>query len=92
MKNNPLPSQPSEQSERADRPAPQVDASLSAEKGGQEQLDILMKDGFAWDQALKLIYLRDHLYSNSEMQQRLANDQRMQFMRWLYEQGELKEE
>lgn len=88
MKNSP---QPSEHSEQADRAVPQVDAAFSADRGGQEQLNTLMKSGFAWDQAIKLIYLRDHLYSNSEMHQRVANDQRMQFMRWLFEQGELNE-
>jgi hypothetical protein len=51
----------------------------------------LMEKGFAWEEAAKLLNLRDHLYENSEMHQRLGDDQRMQFARWLYEQGQITE-
>jgi len=96
MKNSPQSPQPSEHSERSERPDSQVqEAHMNPPVGisdEQAQVDILIKDGFVWDEAIRLVYFRDHLYSNGEMRQRVANDHRMQFMRWLYEQGELQEE
>ncbi len=89
MKNS---SQSSEHGERPDRSVRQANGHFSTGMGNEQaQLDALMKSGFGWDEAVRLVYLRDHLYSNSEMQQRIANDHHMQFARWLYEQGELKE-
>jgi hypothetical protein len=79
-------------SEQSERPVRQADANTSAECSyEQAQLETLMKNGFEWEEAVRLAYLRDHLYTNSEMRQRMANDHRMQFARWLYEQGELQE-
>ena len=54
-------------------------------------LDYLIEQGFVWEEAMKLVRLREHLYDNAEIQQRMAEDNRMQFVHWLYEQGEIKE-
>ncbi|GAC1394700.1 MAG: hypothetical protein NVSMB38_29270 [Ktedonobacteraceae bacterium] len=35
--------------------------------------------------ARRLQHQRAHVYENAEMQQRLADDSRMHFARWLYE-------
>lgn len=89
MKNS---SQSSDHSERPDRSVRQDDGHFSTGTGNEQaQLDALMKNGFGWDEAVRLMYFREHLYSNSEVQQRIANDHHMQFVRWLYEQGELEE-
>lgn len=87
MKNSPQPS------EHAERPVRQADEQLAPAQTNQEQavLDDLMHNGFVWEQAVKLLHMREHLYTNAEIRQRVASDQRMQFARWLYEQGELKE-
>jgi len=57
----------------------------------QRQQEYLMSLGFTWDETRKLQYQRTHLYENVEMQQRLADDSRIHFARWLYEQGEINE-
>ena len=57
----------------------------------QRQQEYLMSLGFTWDETRKLQYQRVHLYENVEMQQRLADDYRINFVRWLYEQGEINE-
>lgn len=54
-------------------------------------LDYLLEVGFMWEEAVRLIHLREHLYENPEMQQRMADDSRMHFARWLYEHGEMSE-
>src|SRR5579864_501596 len=36
-------------------------------------LDYLLETGFAWEEAEKLLSLRDHLYDNIEMRQRMAD-------------------
>ena len=54
-------------------------------------LDYLLGVGFMWEEAVKLLHLREHLYENAEMQQRMADDSRMHFARWLYEHGEMSE-
>ena len=54
-------------------------------------LDSLMEAGFAWEEAVKLLQMREDLYDNVEMRQRMADDNRMQFARWLYERGDLSE-
>ncbi len=56
------------------------------------QLNMLIESGFKWDEALKLLTLREHLYQNKEIRQRIENDNHMQFARWLYQQGEMGEE
>ena len=57
----------------------------------QRQQEYLMSLGFTWDQTRKLQYQRMHIYENLEMQQRMADDSRILFARWLYEQGEINE-
>ena len=54
-------------------------------------LDYLLEAGFMWEEAVKLLHLREHLYENAEMQQRIADDSRMHFARWLYEHGEMSD-
>ena len=87
MKNNP---QPSEHNERRIQHAEAMNqtASLSEE---QLLLDYLIDNGFIWEEAIKLVHMREYLYSNSEVRQRIAGDAHMQFARWLYEQGEFNE-
>jgi hypothetical protein len=66
----------------------------SADTQTQEEqgyLHALMASGFAWDEATQLLALREHLYENAEMRQRMAEDSRMHFVRWLYQQGEITE-
>ena len=54
-------------------------------------IDYLLEEGFILEEATKLLHLRDHLHENAEMRQRMDNDYRMHFVRWLYEQGEISE-
>lgn len=66
--------------------------TISSEESKEVQLlDMLMDTGFDWEEAIQLINLREHLYENMEMRQRVADDSRMHFARWLYENGELGE-
>ena len=57
----------------------------------QIQLDHLMETGFEWEEAVKLLRMREQLYENSEVRQRMADDLRTHFARWLYEHGEISE-
>jgi hypothetical protein len=57
--------------------------------GDQVMLDYLMNVGFAWEEAVMLLHLREHLYENAEMRQRMTDDLRMHFARWLYVNGEM---
>ena len=88
MKNNP---QPSEHNERRTQHAEAMNQAVSISEE-QLLLDYLIDNGFVWEEAVKLVHMREHLYSNSEMRQRLADDAYMQFARWLYKQGELNED
>ncbi|HVB73543.1 MAG TPA: hypothetical protein VNE38_08295 [Ktedonobacteraceae bacterium] len=88
MKNN---QQPSEYNDRRIQHAEALNQVVSASEE-QLLLDYLIENGFVWDEAVKLLHMREHLYSNAEMRQRMADDARTQFARWLYEQGQLKEE
>lgn len=74
--------------------APQTSVEADRSEASEEQmfLDYLLATGFELDEAQKLIAMRDQLYDNAEMRQRMAEDYRMHFARWLYEQGELSEE
>ena len=62
-----------------------------ASREEQHMLDYLLNAGFQGEEAMHLVHLREHLYDNSEMQQRMAEDSHMLFARWLYEQGEINE-
>ena len=57
----------------------------------QQQIEILMECGFFWEEAVKLVRFHEHLYENVEMKQRIQEDEYMQFVRWLYEQGAINE-
>jgi hypothetical protein len=57
----------------------------------QAQLDTLLDAGFVWEEAVTLLNLREHLYENAEMRQRVADDPRLNFVRWLYLNGEMNE-
>ena len=55
----------------------------------QRLLDGLLTTGFTQNEATRLLYQRVHLYENSEIRQRVQDDRRIQFARWLYEHGEI---
>ena len=57
----------------------------------QVMIDYLINRGFAWEEAVTLLNMREHLYENKEMHQRMAEDYRMQFVQWLYEHGEISD-
>ena len=92
MKNKPQPSMGgfSEHNEQAVQHA-EIESSTIDTSQERMLIDYLIEMGFAWEEAAKLLNLREHLYENAEMHQRQANDHRMQFARWLYEQGEISE-
>lgn len=87
MKNN---QQPSEFNERRIQHAEAMNEAASTHEA-QLLLDYLIDNGFAWEEAIKLVYMREHIHDNSEVRQRVADDAHMQFARWLYQQGELNE-
>lgn len=75
-----------------DEPAPTAIGSPDTQTQEEQScLHALMASGFAWDEARQLLTLREHLYENAEMRQRMAEDSRMHFVRWLYQQGEITE-
>jgi hypothetical protein len=80
-------------SEHNDRRIQRTEAKSQIIGTSEEQvlLDYLIDNGFVWDEAIKMIQMREHLYDNAEMQQRMADDAHLQFARWLLEQGELTE-
>ncbi len=57
----------------------------------QVMLDYLLDNGFQWEEAVTLLRLREHLYENAEMHQRITDDLRMQFVKWLYEHDMLSD-
>lgn len=79
--------------EHNERIAQSTEIQATAPGLSEEQmfLDYLIEMGFAWKEATKLLNLREHLYENAEMRQRMADDCRMHFARWLYENGEIRE-
>lgn len=54
-------------------------------------LDHLLEQGFSWEEAITLVHMREHLYENTEMRQRIEHDAHMLFVRWMIEHGELSE-
>ena len=88
MKNNP---QPSEHNELRIQHAEALNSAVSIPEE-QLLLDYLIDNGFVWEEAIKLVHMREHLYDNGEMRQRMENDAHIQFARWLYKQGELNED
>lgn len=81
-------------SEHNERSFQQTDIGIPVPRIENEQLllDYLLDRGFGWEEAEQLVNLRDHLYDNAEMRQRMADDYRVHFARWLLEQGEISEE
>lgn len=79
-------------SECQSNPTWQVETAQSNRSHDQVLLDYLIEMGFAWEEAAKLLNMREHLYKNVEMRQRMAGDSRLLFARWLYEHGEICEE
>jgi len=69
----------------------EIEASLPGLSEEQMFLDYLIEIGFAFQEATKLLNFREHLYENAEMRQRMADDCRMHFALWLYENGEIRE-
>lgn len=59
--------------------------------GDSAHVDVLIETGFSLEEATRLSHLRQHLYENVEVRQRLNNDNRLLFARWLFEQGEMHE-
>lgn len=92
MQNKPQPSTGGS-SEHNERTLQQVAIEMSTVEANEERLliDYLIETGFVWEEATKLLHLREHLYENTEVRQRLADDNHMQFARWLYEQGAITE-
>jgi uncharacterized protein Smg (DUF494 family) len=87
MKNHP---QSSEFNERRIQHAEAMnEATIAVE--AQLLLDYLIDNGFSWEEAIKLVHMREHIHDNSEVRQRMADDAHMQFARWLYAQGELND-
>lgn len=92
MKNMHSPS-PGGSSEYNDRTTHKTDAktSVSSTAANQLMLDYLMDAGFHWEEATTLLHLREHLYDNTEMRQRMESDYRMHFVKWLCEHGEMND-
>jgi hypothetical protein len=79
--------------EHSEQAVQHTEVETSAPGISEEQmlLDYLIEMGFVWQEATKLLNLREHLYENMEMRQRMTDDCRMHFARWLYEHGEIRE-
>ncbi len=58
----------------------------------QVMLNQLLDAGFRWDEAVKLLTMRENLCENAEMHQRMSDDYRRHFVKWLYEHGIVGEE
>ena len=80
---------------RKEKAARHIDAKrYNKEENTKEQamLDQLLDAGFRWDEAVKLLMMRENLCENAEMRQRMNDDYRMHFVKWLYERGIVGEE
>jgi hypothetical protein len=66
-----------------------VDLLLPADTPLADQLalDDLFDQGFTWEEGLRLLILREHLYDVPEMRERVTGDPHLHFVRWLYERG-----
>ena len=58
----------------------------------QVMLNQLLDTGFRWDEAVKLLTMRENLCENAEMHERMNDDYRRHFVKWLYEQKIVSEE
>ncbi len=83
----------SEHNERKDKLSHHLESKHYAPSSSRDQimLDALMSAGFVQEEAAMLLHFREHLYENAEMRQRLTDDLRMHFGRWLYLNGEMNE-
>ncbi len=66
-----------------------VDLLLPADTPLADQLalDELFDQGFTWEERLRLLILREHLYDVPEMRERITGDPHLGFARWLYLRG-----
>lgn len=87
------PNSHSEYNERQEELAHPLEAKqhTPSPNGDQVMLEYLTNAGFLWEEAMMLLHLREHLYENAEMRQRITDDLRMHFVRWLYTNGEMDE-
>ena len=87
------PNSHSEYNERQGELAPPLEAQQYTPSSDRDQvmLEYLINTGFLWEEAKMLLHLREHLYENAEMCQRITDDLRMHFARWLYINGEMDE-
>jgi len=69
----------------------QVEINETAADQNQARMEQLIHTGFSWEEAMKLMGMREHVYENSEMLQRMENDPRIQFVRWLIAHDEINE-
>ncbi len=53
----------------------------------QLALDALFDQGFTWEEGLRLLVLRDHIYDVPEMREHVTADPHVHFARWLHEHG-----
>jgi hypothetical protein len=72
-------------------PPIETEVSLVDSLAGQTRLTSLLESGFTWEEAIRLLNMQEYLYENSEMRQRLSDNYRIHFVRWLIEHGELSE-
>jgi hypothetical protein len=70
----------------------EVEHPLSRAPEEQLLVERLLAQGFDWEESVQLIDMRTHLYESAEMQERMAADSHMLFARWLYENGEMRED
>jgi hypothetical protein len=68
-----------------------TDQARQANADDATLLAALMATGFSREEATRLSDLHTHLYENIEIRQLLSSDHRLQFARWLFEQGEMHE-
>ena len=66
-----------------------VDLLLPADTPLADQLalDELFDQGFTWEEGLRLLILREHLYDVPEMREHVTGDPHLHFLRWLYHRG-----
>lgn len=57
-----------------------------------EEEEVLMADGFAFEEVMYLAGMRANLANNAEVRERAEGDHRLQFTRWLVQNGRLSEE
>jgi hypothetical protein len=69
----------------------QIEITENDTTQNQARLESLMTAGFSWDESVNLLRMREHVYENVEVRQRIENDPRVQFVRWLIENGEMNE-